>query len=250
MAMWSNLEEIGKNMGKCLWSAGFFTWDLIMPIDGSFPGYFIGNIILLQGQGLQSCARSLRSCISSHSLHLPNPPNPPPQNVATLHTQTRLGRKYWIGWAGHQHEGYLLNVDMAPGRSSCWHGLRIESYDIYGIYRDILEVFFYEFMFFRCIIQANIHSSKQFSTLMFIMYCLNTITCISPFVTTFPSTFCLHVSITCILATVCMFCNFSSYKKNSKIQAAITYLVTNVTLSVSHVVLPLSHCKVLFKLWL
>lgn len=28
-----------------------------------------------------------------------------------------------IGWAGHQHERYLLYVGMTLGRSSCWHGL-------------------------------------------------------------------------------------------------------------------------------
>lgn len=78
------------------------------------------------------------------------PQKTPPQNAATLHSDTRLGRKHWIGWAGHQHEGYFLNVDMALGRSSCWHGLVIElrhSWHLWGWgwvleKRDNLEVFF------------------------------------------------------------------------------------------------------------
>lgn len=123
MAMWSNLEDIGKNMGKGLWGAGCLTWNLIVPIDGSFPGYFIGNIIFLQGQGSQSCAHSLRPCISPHSLHLPTPQKPPfPQCDEKTHADMTREENL-ISWAGHQHERYLLYVGMRLGRSSCWHGL-------------------------------------------------------------------------------------------------------------------------------
>lgn len=132
MAMWSYLGDIGKNMGKGLWGAGCFTWNLIVPIGGSFSGYFIGNIILLQGQSSQSCAHSLRPCISSHSLHLPTPHNPPFQNAATQHTQTWLGTKILLAergismrdiffmWAWHLDE---VRADTVWG----------QGYDIHGI---------------------------------------------------------------------------------------------------------------------
>lgn len=177
MAMWSNLEDIGKNMGKCLWGAGCSTWNLIVPIDGSSSGYFIGNIILLQGQGSQSSAYSLRTCISPHSLHLPSPPTPLFQNAATLHSQTRLGRKIWLAELG------ISIWDISLCGHGTWtkfmlarSGVRVTTFMAStGLRLGIGKMghfggFFLEFTFFAAPFKSHLfHSSEHCSNLYYVL---------------------------------------------------------------------------------
>lgn len=145
MALWSNLEDIGKNMGKCLWGVGRLIWNLIVLIDGSFTGYFIGNLIRARLAELRSQPSPLHiiTVITSQTTQ-----NPPFQNAATLHTQTRLGRKIWLAELGISMRDISL-CGMALGRSSCRHGLGLELRHLWHLRGwgwalgkcDILEVF-------------------------------------------------------------------------------------------------------------